>query len=38
LPVERPDTFRMVLNLKTSRALGISIPPSIRHRADELID
>jgi putative tryptophan/tyrosine transport system substrate-binding protein len=38
LPIERPDTFRMVLNLKTSRALGIAIPPSIRHRADELID
>lgn len=38
LPVERPTTIRMVLNLKTSRALGIPIPPSIRHRADELID
>ncbi len=38
LPVERPDTVRMVLNLKTARAQGINIPPSIRHRADELID
>ena len=38
LPVERPSTVRMVLNLKTSRALGIAIPASIRHRADELID
>jgi putative tryptophan/tyrosine transport system substrate-binding protein len=38
MPVERPSTIRMVLNLKTSRALGIPIPSSIRHRADELID
>jgi putative ABC transport system substrate-binding protein len=38
MPIERPSTIRMVLNLKTSRALGIPIPPSIRHRADELID
>jgi putative tryptophan/tyrosine transport system substrate-binding protein len=38
MPVELPSTIRMVLNLKTSRALGIPIPPSIRHRADELID
>lgn len=37
-PVERPDTVRMVLNLKTARALGIAVPPAIRHRADELID
>jgi putative tryptophan/tyrosine transport system substrate-binding protein len=38
LPVERPTAIRMVLNLKTARSLGIPIPPSIRHRADELID
>ena len=38
MPVERPSTVRMVLNLKASRAMGIAIPPSIRHRADELID
>lgn len=38
LPVERPNAIRMVLNLKTSRALGIPIPSSVRHRADELID
>ena len=38
LPVERPSTVRMVLNLKTSRVLGIPIPDSIRHRDDELID
>jgi putative tryptophan/tyrosine transport system substrate-binding protein len=38
LPVERPDTFRMVLNLKTARTQGIIVPASVRHRADELID
>jgi putative tryptophan/tyrosine transport system substrate-binding protein len=38
MPVERPTIIRMVLNLKTSRAQGITIPPSMRHRADELID
>ena len=39
LPIERPTTIRMVLNLKTARTLGITIPPSVRHRADdELID
>jgi putative ABC transport system substrate-binding protein len=38
LPIERPTTIQMVLNLKTARTLGITIPPSVRHRADELID
>jgi putative ABC transport system substrate-binding protein len=38
MPVERPNSVHMVLNLKTSRAMRISIPPAIRHRADELID
>jgi putative ABC transport system substrate-binding protein len=38
MPVERPSTVRMVLNLRTSRTLGIALPSSIRHRADELID
>jgi putative ABC transport system substrate-binding protein len=38
MPVERPDTVRMVLNLRTAREQGIAIPASIRHRADELIE
>ena len=38
LPVESPSNVRMVLNLKTSRTLGIAVPQSVRHRADELID
>jgi putative ABC transport system substrate-binding protein len=38
LPVEQSSRMRMVLNLKTARALGIKIPESIRQRADEVIE
>jgi len=38
MPVERPSAVRLVLNAKTSRALGMPIPSSIRSRADEVID